>query len=310
MIISHPSSLQSITISSRHCRWLSTGSPYLHQLIKDGSDVIVLSEHLLWLYDLYKPDKFHPDIHGLGNTDPKLSDTSYISGRGCGGIGIVWNKSLNVLPTSDILSERICGLRIKRVNKYEESWLSVIGVYLPCLDVGMNYYSETLTELEKVISVSSSFGSVTVTGDFNAHHGNLWGPRAMDTPNSQGLLLGELLDRCLLHAASLSEYATGPKYTFHSGTSFTTVDYIFVDLEASSCIKQCWTHGDEDKNLSDNLPTAEFSYNVVTQAKHDPEWIRIDWPRAIKSVKISSYQEALDERLKPFTSKTQQCHTS
>ena len=77
-----------------------------------------------------------------------------------------------------------------------------------------------------------------------------------------------------IHVASLSEYATGPEYTFHSGTSFTftTVNYIFIDIEASSCIEQCWTHADEDMHLSDHLPiSAEFSCNVVTQAKHDPE---------------------------------------
>ena len=204
----------------------------------------------------------------LVNADPRLSDTADISGIGCGRIGIVWNKSLDVLPISDILSERICGVRIKRMNEDEESWLSVFGVYLPCLDLGMSYYIEIFV-LERVISVSSSFGRVIVTGDFNVHLENLWGARAMDTPNSRGFLLGELLDRCSIHAVSLSEYATGPKYTFHSGTSFTTVDYIFVDIEASSCIEQCWTHVDEDKNLSDHLPiSAEFSCNMVTRTKH------------------------------------------
>ena len=39
----------------------------------------------------------------------------------------------------------------------EESWLSVISEYLPCLDLRMSYYIETLTELERVISVSISF---------------------------------------------------------------------------------------------------------------------------------------------------------
>ena len=175
----------------------------------------------------------------------------------------------------------------------EESWLSVIGVYLPCLDLGMSYYSEILIELERVISDSSGFGPVIITGYLNAHLGNLWGPRASDNPNTQGLLLGEVFDRCSLHAASLSEHATGPDYTYHSGTSFTTVDYIFTDIEASSCVEQCWTHDDDDMNLSGHLPiSAKFSCNVATQAKHDPDWIRIDWSKAVGSGKVFMYQEA------------------
>ena len=33
-----------------------------------------------------------------------------------------------------------------------------------------------------------------------------------------------------------------------NGDRFTTIDYILMDVEASSCIDHCWTHDDQDLN--------------------------------------------------------------
>ena len=81
----------------------------------------------------------------------------------------MWSMSLDVFLISDILSETICGIKIKGVNEDEESWLSVVGVYFPCLDLGISYYGETLIELKRVISDSSSFSPVITTSNFIAH---------------------------------------------------------------------------------------------------------------------------------------------
>ena len=51
----------------------------------------------------------------------------------------------------------------------DSSLLTVIGVYLPCLNLGVDCYREHLTELERVVSESRLLGPVTVLGDFNAH---------------------------------------------------------------------------------------------------------------------------------------------
>ena len=83
---------------------------------------------------------------------------------------------------------------------------------------------------------SEQWGPVIVTGDFNGHLGPTWGSRAHKNSN---ILLGEVLDRCKLHAVSLGEAVSGPDYTYHSGKSSTTVDYILADVEASSCVESC-----------------------------------------------------------------------
>ena len=302
-----PSSLLSIIITSWNCRGLSSGQPYIQQLIKGGSDVIVLSEHWLWPFDIHRLEEVHPDYHGLGKADPRLSDKSDSNSRGFGGVGVIWHKSLDVVPISNISSERICGIRIKTVGGGEESWLTVLGVYLPCLDLGIGLYSETLIELERAVTESCNMGSVVITGDFNAHLGNLWGPRAASNPNIQGILLGEAVNRCSLHAASLSEHVSGPCYTYHSGNKSTTVDYIFTDIEASSCIEKCWTHDGVDLNTSDHLPISallRLTCSGKSQSESSHDWIRIDWSKAQKCGDIPTFQATLEERLKPFTNLT------
>ena len=129
----------------------------------------------------------------------------------------------------------------------------IIGIYLPCLDLGVELYHESLIELERVISESEHWGPVIIAGDFNAHLGPTWGPRAHENPNLQGILLGEVLDSCKLHAVSLSETMSSPSYTYLSGDTSTVVDYILMDIEAAACVECCCTH-DTDLNSSDHLP--------------------------------------------------------
>ena len=120
-------------------------------------------------------------------------------------------------------------------------------------------------------------------GDFNAYLGSMCGPRAKCNPNLQGVLLGDLLNRCKLHAVALGERVSGPRYTYKSGDTVNTVDYILADIEASSCIDTCQI-SDDDLNTSDHLAlSVTLLCNVPTQFSSDPNWIRIDWTKAGKT---------------------------
>ena len=108
------------------------------------------------------------------------------------------------------------------------------------------------------------------------------GPRAQCDPNFQGILLGDLLNRCKLHVVSLDESVSGPNYTYKSGNTDTTVDYILADIEASSCFNSCRIHCDDDLNSSDHLAlSVTLSCHIPTQFSSDPNWIRIDWTKAV-----------------------------
>ena len=177
---------------------------YLNELISDGSDVIVLSEHWLWPFELHRLEESHPDFMGWGQADSRLTSTSD-STRGCGGVGVIWHRNLCSTTISGSDSDRICGIRIKIKNS--QQFLSVISVYLPCADFGADYYLECIVELERITVESKQLGPTIIMGDFNTHLGTLDGPQGRGDPNSQGVLLHELLQRCDLFVASLSNHA-------------------------------------------------------------------------------------------------------
>jgi len=106
--------------------------PYLNALISDGSDIFVLSEHWLWPFDLHCLKEIHPDYRGHGQSDSRL--TSRSEGRGLGGVDIIWHQDLDVNVVHATTSDRICGIRLS--DKSSRSTLTVIGVYLPCHDLG------------------------------------------------------------------------------------------------------------------------------------------------------------------------------
>jgi hypothetical protein len=136
-----------------------------------------MCEHWLWPYELHKLDEISDDFDAIGKADERLTDQSQ-SGRGCGGICVLWRRCLQATQISGINSDRICGIRF---NIDGDNLVSVIGVYLPCLDQGLRNYSEHLIELERE---SEELGSVVVLGDFNAHLSVLG-----QNSNVQGVLL-------------------------------------------------------------------------------------------------------------------------
>ena len=76
----------------------------------------------------------------------------------------------------------------------DRSLVSVIGVYMPCSDQGLECYRDHLIQLERVISESSLLSPVVVLGDFNAHLGSLGGKKGQGDPNVQGVLVSEVME--------------------------------------------------------------------------------------------------------------------
>ena len=93
---------QTLAISCWDCRGWATGVSYLDYLVKGGSDVMIISEHWLWPFELHKLDEFNHQYRGFGMSDLRLSETSDTSMRACGGVGILWRKSLDVTPITPI----------------------------------------------------------------------------------------------------------------------------------------------------------------------------------------------------------------
>ena len=276
-----------------NCRGLSTSLPYLDHLIHKGSKILVLSEHWLWPNDLHTLNDIIQEFDAIGKADNRLMEEGD-GDRGCGGVGMIWHNSIAAIPISGINSDRVCGIRFK-MNDDDQSLMSVIGVYLSCLDVGVDCYREHLAELERVISESRLPGPVTALGDFNAH-------LDAEKCNLQGFLIQELRVGCDLRAVSQRTPARGPAHTYSSGNTRTTVDCVLTDVEAASMITSCVTHDMADLNTSDHLPiTACMAYQLDTVSdNHNEGFHKIDWVEAEKCGATSLFASEVRMKLEPL----------
>ena len=111
------------------------------------------------------------DFHAEVITDSRLHENSNLN-HGCGGVGIMWRNTLDAVPISGINSDRICGITVK-LSSSSCTFLTILGVYLPCADQGMQSYCDHLVELEHLVTEAQGQGLVMVLGDFNAHLGPL-----------------------------------------------------------------------------------------------------------------------------------------
>ena len=81
------------------------------------------------------------------------------------GVGLMWRNALNANFISCISSDQICGIRVK-LSSSEPAELTILRVYLPCADLGLETYCK---HLESLISEGQKPGPVLIAGDLNAH---------------------------------------------------------------------------------------------------------------------------------------------
>ena len=81
----------SVTVTSWNCRGISSALPYLYHLLKNGSDIVAISEHWLWPFSIRRLSDLHPDYDGFGCCDNRLSEDSSLT-KGCGGVGFIWKS--------------------------------------------------------------------------------------------------------------------------------------------------------------------------------------------------------------------------
>ena len=78
-----------VKITTWNCRGYRNAIPYLSSLLEDNTDVIALSEHWLWPFELADLNNLHPDYTSIGCADKRLDEHSSLN-RGCGGVGLIW----------------------------------------------------------------------------------------------------------------------------------------------------------------------------------------------------------------------------
>ena len=89
---------------------------------------------------------------GLSGADSRVRYklTRYTQNLPTGNLPL-WRKSLDAGPISKIESGRICGIRVK-LSTSPSCLMTILGVYLPCADQGIQVFRDHLIELERLVT--------------------------------------------------------------------------------------------------------------------------------------------------------------
>ena len=120
------------------------------------------------------------------------------------------------------------------------------------------------------------------------------------TPNQQGRELFALVDRNHLYPVSCSNITSGPNYTYFSGSSKSTVDYIFLDAAFSSNVQSCEIRNHHPLNLSDHLPitltiSSEFETKLFPSSP-----AAVNWSKAILDGSVKFYASRVHSEISPL----------
>ena len=176
--------------------------------------------------------------------------------------------------------------------------MTVLCVYLPSSDHTLEEYTTYLNELDCIICAYQTQGPVIVAGDFNAHL-----PNFCLTPNTQGNLVYNLIDRNHLYPVPHTNPSNASNYTFFSGSNKYTsiIDYIFLDAEMAPHLISSKILDHHPLNLSDHLPIS-ISLKIPNMRSRQchPSSKSINWSKAISSGSIKVYEEKVKLHIVPL----------
>jgi endonuclease/exonuclease/phosphatase (EEP) superfamily protein YafD len=149
---------------------------------------------------------------------------------------------------NELGNDRIMVLRVKLLD---DTYVYIIGVYLPTTSEPADTFNYHLKLLEDVSLELCNNGSIIILGDLNAHIGQLAGERSFTKINSRGRCVHRVLDDLNLISVNSQSMCKGPIETFYGSQGFiiTTIDHIFVPREFSTfiaeyaVIEDCSTNG-------------------------------------------------------------------
>ena len=203
------------------------------------ANIIVLNEHGLFPCQLNKLDQIHTDFTGFGKASRVLYDVDLGSRMGCGGVAILWHKSLSsyMQPMPEYGTDRIC---VTKVNLGSDNTFYLIAIYLPYQGCKIASFDDELYNLETFINDIGTQHSCFIIGDTNCHVGRpytedrSWGQSYANTHK-----LFDTMNRNQLSMIDIGSKGRGPTYSFASSRGFSYIDHCIVSCSFISKVGQC-----------------------------------------------------------------------
>ncbi|KAI8517105.1 hypothetical protein Bbelb_056860 [Branchiostoma belcheri] len=218
--------------------------------------------------------------------------------RGQGGVALLWRKSLDyAVHKLDEGNDRVMGIRIRLENGQK---LFIFSVYLPHAGEPVEEYRQHMDILRDLQKKYENEGTVIFMGDFNAHIGELGGPRGKGPPSKNGEELTEILEELELISLNLCHLCTGPTETFETKNSDhkSTIDHIMIPREAVSEVLACRVIEEDALNMSDHKPVVATLRNKPVDWKERGEHKgKLDW-KSMSGQTENTYKRRVSELLK------------
>ena len=245
-----------IKIGCFNTRGFMSNSDYVRQLL--GSlDLLAISEHWLFNYDLHKLSSFHCDFSVYASSSPIIEDNFICAPRnirGNGGVALFIRKSFTqfVKRLPDFCNERVVTVSVSLSARP----LCIIAAYLPARSGCTDPFKESLDFLNGIFLQLSVSHDVIILGDMNADLGVAGGPRASTSVNEQGKILLRYLGRWDFLSVHLH---VGPSHSSHTYCSeahgtLSSIDHILCSRHLLSSFSSCFVADDAPLNLSDHFP--------------------------------------------------------
>ena len=231
----------------------------------------------------------HPSCEGFGCSDNRLNENSDLV-WGCGGVSIIWKKSLRISPVTSISSDRLCAVRL---FVSDTDSINIVCVYLPSSDHCFEEFKDCINEMSSAAGALESSGPVVLLGDFNTH---------LSVNNNRSELLSQVIQEYNLYSVSTSCIAHGPDCTYFSGDWRTMIDYIFLDASLAHSAAKCYIHGHHSLNLSDHLPVLiSLQLNALTEPTSCSQ-SKINLPKSVDRGKTQAYAVEVSKIVSPLLS--------
>ena len=252
-----------------------------------------IQEHWLYPDNMSFLDTLDPHFNSWVRCCSDINPDS-TSRRGKGGIAFLWRKSIdNVVEIrEDMGNDRIAVLSVKQAKSEQ---IFIVGVYLPTVSESTARYRECVDVLESILYQLHPSGMIIVLGDFNAHIGNVGGPRSFTQTNARGSIIGEVMDSFELLSVNSQSFCKGPVETFYAngGMAKITVDHILIPTDKVQFISYCAVLRECSSNLSYHRPIF-----CVLQATLQKQLFRSSGKKLLwKKLEDEQYQKKYQDEL-------------
>ena len=292
-----------LTISAWNMRSLGPAGPYLHELADlHKSDVICISEHRLYPYELFKLNDLCPqfDVHAKSSED--LSNEVQTKQSGHCGIGILWRKELsNRVKVVECESDRLCVIEIAGICN--DRSVFVISTYLPQQQCRITSFTKHLEILSDLIEKCKLTGEVIIMGDLNSHFGPEIGNRFYGKTTKNAKLLNHLINNSELEILDKDhDRCSGPCYTFYvDGVGKSYVDHCIATRLMDLKMHSCCVIEDSPTNTSDHLALKiQFQVSYSTNKSSTSRKQSVAWKRLSAEEIDAKYTTILADKISPI----------